>query len=194
MGYPRKKTPEMLDRIVQIIWHFKHLHGETETPSTSLIANELGITASGIGPYITKLEEAGRVDRIQLRPMRVTLLDHPMNKRAIKLFQRELEKAHKPLDIRKPEPEPKAQPPEQMSPPTVAEIPAAPPTSRPAPGLPFPRPKSLWEAEQNLKAVGVDPATVVGRDVITLPTIKTAPTGLLLEELIERGYCVSKAR
>lgn len=198
MGYPRKKTPAVMDRIVQIIWHFKHLHGETETPSTTLIANELGITPSGIGPYITKLEEAGRVDRIQMRPMRVTLLDHPMNKRAIKLYQRELEKAHKPLDMPKPKPvempaltdevvvvdvpaEVLRETVEKMSAAVAEPAPTPPPTVRAGP------PQSWSDCEAIIKAYGGDLLTIA-----TFYILNTARPGQLLEALLDRGYTVHK--
>lgn len=190
MGYPRKKTPVVMDRIVQIIWHFKHLHGETETPSTALIANELGITPSGVGPYITKLEEAGRVDRIQVRPMRVTLLDHPMNKRAIKLFQRELEKAHKPLDMPKPKAEPKPEPAEDV---IVVDA----------------QPEELKQAVEALSTtIAPERARVVSnwadaeklvanhggdlQEIATRYILATARPGDLLEALLDRGYTVHK--
>jgi len=193
MGYPRKKTPAMMDRVVQIIWHFKHLHGETETPSTNLIGNELGITPSGVGPYITKLEEQGRVDRIQMRPMRVTLLDHPMNKRAIKLYQRELEKAHKPLDMPKPKPSddvivvdaPAEQLREVADKLSAAIEPPQPPTT------PYPavntRPMNWAEAETIIRQHGGDLESIARSYIMN-----TANPGDLLFQLLDRGYTVHK--
>lgn len=197
MGYPRKKTPAMMDRVVQIIWHFKHLHGETETPSTSLIGNELGITPSGVGPYITKLEEQGRVDRIQMRPMRVTLLDHPMNKRAIKLYQRELEKAHKPLDMPKPKPA-EADARREADAEVIKELVEGPsPTAAP---MPEPSPTTErrrtfvplrdmnWAEANSIIAAHGGNLDAIARSFI----LNTARPGELLEQLLDRGYTVHK--
>lgn len=199
--YRLKRTPEMLDRVVQVIWHYKQLHGEHTSPPTDVIANELGIHASGIGNYINKLENEGRLDRIQTRPIRVTLLDHPMNKRAVKLYQRELEKAHKPLDMQAPKPVASAsdnRPPATDGDVIVVDTPPevlretaekmsaaiaapAPPTVRAGP------PQSWADCEAIIKAYGGDLTSIA-----TFYILNTARPGQLLEALLDRGYTVHK--
>lgn len=203
MGFTHKKTDERLDKIVQTIHHFQNLNNG-DTPKQRVIGNELGIPEGRINHYINLLESDKRIERISIRPWRVRLLDHPKNRAAIRRLERALAAADAaaagqpvsdgialppsaPVEVPAPSPDVPA--------PSVAEEPAPPaPAKISRASLPYPKPKTLWEAEQNLQAVGVDPKSVHGRDVITLPTIKTAPTGMLLEELLDRGYTISKGR
>jgi hypothetical protein len=139
--------------------------------------------------FISSLINDNRLERLPgHRPFRVRILDHPKNRAAIRRLEKALEAADRLAAQTKTE-APAQVAVEQKSPPAPE-----PPAALPPAALPYPKPRTLFEAEQNLRSVGVDPSTAQGKDVITLPTVKTAPTGMLLEELLNRGYTVSKNR
>jgi hypothetical protein len=87
MGATRKKTPERLDKIIQLIWDYQDKHNG-ETPTMTFIGNHIGVQATGVGYWINLLVDDGRLDRISSRPFRTTITEHPKNKSAIDRWKR----------------------------------------------------------------------------------------------------------
>lgn len=194
MGYQQKKTPELLDRIVQIVWHFQQLHGGA-TPSREVIANEIGgkITLNSITYYITKLVEQDRLERIGTHaPLRLTIRHHTKNTAAINRYKKLLEK----IDHLEAKAEASKPAPAQTETPTspAAQIePAAPPEiSRDiGPRKSFvPERQMNWNEAQQIVAAHGGNLQLIAESYI----IKTSRAGVLLEELLERGYTISKGR
>lgn len=85
---PHKKTLIALDKMVQFIWDYQEKHGG-ETPKLNVIAQNAGITnPSSATLFMNRLVDDGRINKISSTPFRVTLTDHPTNKRAIESFKR----------------------------------------------------------------------------------------------------------
>lgn len=212
MSGRRKTTPEVMDRIIQIIWHYQALHRGL-TPNYGVIANELGDgwAANRLAPYISNLEKDGRLEKHHVRPFRATILSHIKNTAAVRRYERFLRKQddHPEDEIRqtitaerpkvekvidsKPEvvdAEPAS--PDKLSPETVAEIPATEPRTlheaqqRWQPQHP---PQNWAEAERIIANLGGNLQLIASTFII-----KTARDGELLEELADRGYVIKKAR
>jgi hypothetical protein len=91
MGAPKKTRAELLNKIVQFIWDYQQKHNG-ETPALGVIGTHVGVKAEGMGYYAAILVDEGRIDRIGVRPFRVSITDHKENKRAITSYQRLLAK------------------------------------------------------------------------------------------------------
>jgi hypothetical protein len=92
MGSVRKTTPERLDKIIQFTWEYQQKHNG-ETPTLEVIGRHVGVAAQGMGYYATMLVDAGRIDRISVRPFRATInMHHPANVKAIERYKRLLAK------------------------------------------------------------------------------------------------------
>jgi hypothetical protein len=87
MGAPKKTRAELLDKIIQFIWDYQDKHNG-ETPSQVLIERHAGIHTNGGSYYMAMLVDEGRLNKISSRPFRVTITEHPANKKAIDRFKR----------------------------------------------------------------------------------------------------------
>jgi hypothetical protein len=89
-----KRTEERMDKAIQFIWNYQRLHGGN-TPRMVTIGQNIGIKdwKTGTTYFITKLVDEGRLDKISSQPFRATInMSHPKNRSAIHRFQRLLEK------------------------------------------------------------------------------------------------------
>ena len=89
-----KRTEERMDKAIQFIWNYQRYHGG-DTPNMVTIGQNIGISDWKTGtPYlIARLVGEGRLDKISSRPFRATInMNDPKNKAAIHRFQRLLEK------------------------------------------------------------------------------------------------------
>jgi Mn-dependent DtxR family transcriptional regulator len=85
---PAKKTLIALDKMVQFIWDYQQKNGG-DTPKLTTIAQNAGVTnPSSATIFMNRLIDDGRVNKISSMPFRVTLTDHPANRRAIESFKR----------------------------------------------------------------------------------------------------------
>ena len=83
-----------MDKVIQFIWNYQRLHGG-ETPRMVTIGQNIGIKdwKTGTTYFITKLVDEGRLDKISSQPFRATItMSHPKNRSAIQRFQRLIEK------------------------------------------------------------------------------------------------------
>lgn len=212
MGFTRKNTADKLDKIVQFVHHYQTLH-PGDTPSMKAIANELDVHPGSVTWFLNLLIDDNRVEKISHgRPLRLRILDHPKNKRAIRVLERALEAAaaiengqhheHSDRGVALPPSAPievvggAEQDPSvaaQIEPPAVAEI--SPPVVEvaiPTPVEPrrtfVPKRAMNWNEAVNIVAAHGGDLDEIARHYV----MATAKPGDLLEALLDRGYTVAK--
>lgn len=221
MGYPRKVTPLILDRIVQVIWWYQHEHNG-ETPEQIFIYNELagekllsGNSPSSMTLFTKYLIDEDRIEVISRRPYRVTIREkHPKNKRAIKQAIKALTAAGMmPSDepptavLEGPADVIVCDTPAEVLRETAEKLEAAitgpEPGPEPEPTLGTRSPYAVYnslpkwashrgpmnwnELDQLVKSLGGDLTAIASQFVLS-----TAKPGDLLEQLLDRGYTISK--
>jgi hypothetical protein len=85
MGATRKKTPEMLDKMIQFIWDYQQKN-KGATPSMIQTAREVGINPSSTYYFFDLLVNEGRINKISSHPFRVTVTGHKDNTKAVQRF------------------------------------------------------------------------------------------------------------
>lgn len=226
MGFKHKKTDEVLDRIIQVIWHYQQTHNN-ETPTQQFIFNELvegkllgGASPSSMTWYTRLLIDDDRIEKISSRPFRVTIRQHPKNRSAILRASRALE-AQAALEAKpqpapatpmaaaevnvaeacavggeagcpEPGPKPEVQAPQQV----LADAhrafadtldPVERVTTEPRRSYVPERNMNWREAEQIIAAHGGNLLNIASQYIMS-----TARAGDLLEQLLDRGYTVTK--
>lgn len=222
MGHTRKRTPELLDKLIVTIWSYQQEH--KTTPPSRLLLNEIGV-GRGFSYYRDMLEEQGRLKVLSVKPLHAVVLDHPANTKAIMnhLAEEKRRLAAPPTPEPAPTPEPEPEP-EVQTRDYAAEFAADYEDATVTVGQAFGRKVAELQVDAPPLAEG-DTYTVSGLNISVEPEPTPEPmtygdisartataaemlrhvgktpdrsgladykTGELILELIERGYTVSK--
>lgn len=215
MGFTHKSTVKTKDDIVQAIWLYQLLN-DRATPSQQVIANELGITAPRVAYFINLLVDDNRVEKVQVRPMKLRIIPDPKNRkpceRAKRIFDEmttQMVPAPTPVPVKEERAEalPPAEPapldniipePEQFTSEVEPQQRLAsahrafadeldPPPTEPRRTYVPQRDMNWREAEHIIAGHGGNLQNIASNYII-----RTARDGDLVEELLDRGYTILK--